>query len=89
MIIGRPLVGECLQFVKEPTNRVDKDAVAVLILIATAKKRWLAMCNRNLHDCTHVSFTTPLRSEYLWNLETCQPCRSIWTGNPSQFSIFM
>ena len=30
MIIWKLLVGECLQCVKEPTNEVDKNAVAVI-----------------------------------------------------------
>ena len=30
MIIWEPLVGKCLQCVKEPTNEADKNAVAVV-----------------------------------------------------------
>ena len=30
MIMWKPLVGECLQLVKEPINEVDKNVVAVL-----------------------------------------------------------
>ena len=30
MIIWKPLIGECLQCVKEPTNEVNKNAVAVV-----------------------------------------------------------
>ena len=29
MIISKPLVGKCLQCVKEPTDEMDKNAVAV------------------------------------------------------------
>ena len=30
MMILKPLVDECLQFVKKPTSKVDKNAVAVV-----------------------------------------------------------
>ena len=30
MIIWKPLVGECFKCMKEPTNKVDKNAVAVV-----------------------------------------------------------
>ena len=30
MIIWKPLVGNCLQCVKEPTKEIDKNAVAVV-----------------------------------------------------------
>ena len=30
MILWRPLVGQCLQCVKEPTNKLDKNTVAVV-----------------------------------------------------------
>ena len=30
MIIWKPLVGECLQSVKEPTSQVDKNGVAMV-----------------------------------------------------------
>ena len=29
------------------------------VLILTVKKRWFVMCNRNLHDCIHVSIPAP------------------------------
>ena len=38
MIIWKPLVGECLQCLKEPTNEVDKNAVAVVFTNALCKK---------------------------------------------------
>ena len=46
MKIWKPLVGECLHCVKEPTNEVDKMLLLWFILILTVKKKWLAMCNR-------------------------------------------
>ena len=54
MIIWKSLVGECLQCVKV-LIKVDKNAVTVVLLILTLKNRWLAMTNRNLRDCVHVS----------------------------------
>ena len=33
----------------------------LFILILTVEKKWLSMCNRNLHDCIHVSIPVPLR----------------------------
>ena len=63
MIIWKLLVGQCLQYVKESTNEVDKNAVAVVCTNSHCKKRWLAMCNRSFHDCIHVSIPDSLRSE--------------------------
>ena len=51
----KSLVGECLQCVKVLINEGDKNAVTVVLLILTLKNRWLAMTNRNLCDCIHVS----------------------------------
>ena len=45
MTIRKPLVSECFECVKGPTNNVDKNDVAVVLLV-TVKKRWLVMCNR-------------------------------------------
>ena len=39
-MIWKPLFGECLQYLKEPTNEVDKNAVAGVYTILTVKKRW-------------------------------------------------
>ena len=77
MIIRKPLLDECLQCVKEPTNEVVKNAVAVLwcVLILNVNMRWLAMCNRNLHDCINVSIPVPLRFGHLCYWETRQPWR--------------
>ena len=38
MIIWKPLVGECLQCLKEPTNEVDKNVVALVFTNALCKK---------------------------------------------------
>ena len=58
MIIWKPLV-------KKPTDKGNKNVVAVVavvaVLIFIIKKWWLAMCNRNLHDCTHVFIPAPPR----------------------------
>ena len=53
--------------VKEPTNEKDKNAVVLVGIILTVKMRWLAMCNRNLHDDIHVSIPAPLRLGHLYN----------------------
>ena len=61
---------------KEPANKVEKNAVAVVrsnpekdIIV---KKIWLALCNRNLHDCINVSVPAPLRFGRIFNRETRQ-----------------
>ena len=38
MIIWKPQVGECLQCVKEPTNKVDKKPIAVVRTSSHCKK---------------------------------------------------
>ena len=58
------------------------------ILILTIKKRWLAMCNRNLHDCIHVSIPHSLRFGHLSKWKTRQPWRWIATGNPCEFLFY-
>ena len=59
---------------KESTNEVDKNtAVSVIRTIPTVKKRWLAMKDKNLHDCIHVSLLAVLRFRDLCNMETPQP----------------
>ena len=74
MIIWKPLVGEFLQYVKEPTNEVDKNVVAVLRTNFHCKEE-VVICNRNLHDCIHVSIPAPMRFGDLCNWETRQPWR--------------
>ena len=63
LIIWKPLFGKCLQCVKEPTNEVDKNTVAMVCTNSHCKEGVVGMCNRNLHDCV----PTPLRFGYLWN----------------------
>ena len=48
MIISKPLVGECLQCVKNTTSEVGKNVFTALwfALILTVKKMWLGMCNK-------------------------------------------
>ena len=63
----------------------------MLLLFAldlTAKKRWLVLCNRNLHDCIYVSIPAPLRFGRICNWETRQPWRSIRTGIPAIFLFY-
>ena len=63
LIIWKSLFGKCLQCVKEPTNEVDKNAVAVVRTNYHCKEGVVGMCNRNLYD----SFPTPLRFGHLCN----------------------
>ena len=50
MIIWKPLVGKRLQCVKELTNEVNKNVVAVVLTNSHCKTE-TEMCNRNLHPC--------------------------------------
>ena len=52
MIIWKPLVGECLQCVKEPINKVEKNTVAVACINSYCKEE--PICNINLHDSIYV-----------------------------------
>ena len=79
MIIWKSLVDEYLQCVREPTNKVVKNAVAIFLTNSNYAEEWLVMCDRNLHDCIHVSISAPLRFGYLCNHELPQPWRSIQT----------
>ena len=44
MSIWEPLLGECLKWVKEPTNKVGKVAVAVVRINSLSKELLLDMC---------------------------------------------
>ena len=59
MKIWKPLVGKCLQYVKEPTNEVDKNGVASF-LTNSHFKRWLTTCNKNFHHYVRVSLYSSL-----------------------------
>ena len=66
MIIWKPLVGEYLQCVKEPTNTEDKNPVAVVHTNSHYKKGWLAICNTYpcfypCPNCTLDAFATGKR----------------------------
>ena len=37
------------------------------VLILAVKEKWLSMCNRNLHDCIHISIPVPLRLGHICN----------------------
>ena len=47
------------------------------VLFLTVKKRWLAMCNKNLHECGHISIPVPLHFEHLFNWKISQSWRWI------------
>ena len=79
--LKKVLNGKCLQCVKEPIIKVDKNAAAVVL----TKKRWLVMRNRNLHDCIHVSIPIPLCFGHLCYWETCQTWKWTRTKNPCKF----
>ena len=38
------------------------------IIILTVKNRWLAVCNRNLHDSIHASIPAPPPPHYTLNI---------------------
>ena len=75
MIIWKPLVGKCLQCVKQPTNELDKNVIDVVLTNSHCEKRWLAMCSRSLLDCIHVSIPAPLHFGYHGDCEM----RRSWT----------
>ena len=35
------------------------------VLILSVEEKWLSMCNRNLHDCIHISIPVPFRFGHL------------------------
>ena len=55
------------------------------LLILTVKKRWLVMCNRNLHDCIHVFILAPLHFGHLSNWETHQTWSKYGLKIPANF----
>ena len=73
MIIWKPLVDECLQCVKEPSNKVGKNAVSLVRTNSHCKREVLSMYSRNLHYCIHISMAVSLSSGHLCNWKTCQP----------------
>ena len=58
------------------------------VLILTVKKRWLALCNRNLHDCIYVSIPAPLRFGRIFNRETRQPWGEYGMEIPVSFPFY-
>ena len=76
VIIWKPLVDECLQYVKKSTNKVEKNTVAVVCTNSHYKKRDGWPCaTEYLHDCIHFSIPSPLRFGHICKRETCQPWR--------------
>ena len=61
MIIWRPLVGQCLQCVKEPTNKVGKNTVAVVCTNPYCKEEAVDHAQKNLQNCIHISIPVQLR----------------------------
>ena len=57
------------------------------VLILTVKERWFATCNRNLHDCVHVSIPAPLCFRHPCNWEMRQPWR--WLEIPANFYFYV
>ena len=50
MIIWKPPVGECLQWLKEPPNKVDKNAVAVVCTNSHCKKEVVGHVKQKLQN---------------------------------------
>ena len=76
MIIWKPLVGECLQCVKEPINKMDKDVVAVVrtnshcqeevVSHVQQKSPWLYPC---FYSCSTALWTSLLQLGNTSNME--------------------
>ena len=69
MINWKPLIRECLQFVKEQTDKADKNAVAGFSNNPYCKEELVGQ------DCIHIYVFASLRLGYLCNWETLQPWR--------------
>ena len=66
MNIWEPLLGERLKCVKEPTNEVDKHAVAVVRINSQLRSCCWTCAKLHFHDCIHVFIIT--RGDW----KTCQ-----------------
>ena len=77
MIFWKPSVEECLQCVKQPTNKVDKNTVVVVRAHSLCKEEVVDHVQQ-MYDCIHVSFPAPLRFGH-------QPWKRIRTEIPCEF----
>ena len=73
MIIWKPLFGEFLLCMKEPTNEAEMN-VAVVCTTSNCTEEMVGHVQQNLHECIRVSIPAPLCFGYLYNQETCQSC---------------
>ena len=78
MIILKPLVGESLQCLKEPTNEVDKNVVAVVRTNSHCKGEVVGYLLQK-YSCLYPCFY-PCPITLLASLQT-----GIWTGNHCEF----
>ena len=83
MIIWKPLVGECLQFIKKPTKEVDKNVVAVvrtnshfkegLAGLVQLKSPWLYPC---FYSCP-IALSTSLQPGHALTMEVNTDWKSL------------
>ena len=82
MNIWKPLVvGECLKSRKDPTNKMDKTAVAVIRINSYREETVVGHVPKNMPKIVFVSIPAPLCFEHLCNWETHQSWRWIRIGN--------
>ena len=59
MIIWKPLIGDRLQYVKEPTNEMDKNAAAVARTNSHSKKEVVGYVPRSISMIASISLFLP------------------------------
>ena len=59
MIIWKPLVSECLQFVKKLAKEVNKNAVAVVCINSHCKKRVIGHTQQNISVIVYMFLSLP------------------------------
>ena len=88
MNIREPLLGECLKYVKEPTNEVDKNAVAVVRINSIRKEVIVGHVQKNISMVVSMFLSLPhCTLNILVTGETCQSWSRLWARNPSEISF--
>ena len=84
MNIWEPLVGECLKSRKDPTNEMDKTAVAVIRINSYGEGVAVGHLPKNMSKIAFMFLSLPpLGFGHLCNWEMHQSWRWIQTGNSS------
>ena len=74
MIIWKPLTGEYLQYLKNPTKEVAKNTVDVVRTNSQRKEELVGHVQQKPHGCNRVSIPSPLRFGHLCRWKMRQPC---------------